>query len=204
MLASRLRLGPCRQAGRPRWRPCRRAPTPRRSNRYLGTRRSLGHARSLAADQPAVLVHGDLHLGNIRPRAIDPHGLVGDPAYEFLQALRGGWKAVAAESDLKRAIDRRFADFAEASALDRDRVHQYTQVSATASALGCETSTGRAQPLGTSTRSPRCSYADEPLSTTIRAESGSRGPAPARSDVRRLMFICAGLFAYRAKIDTSA
>jgi streptomycin 6-kinase len=101
----------------------------------------LTNARNLASDnQPAVLVHGDLHLGNILraddgPRAIDPHGLVGDPAYDFLQVLRGDWNAVTAEPNLGRAVDRRIAEFAEAADLDRDRVSRWSQARATASAL---------------------------------------------------------------------
>ena len=101
---------------------------------------ALANARNLTADQPAVLVHGDLHLGNILhaddgPRAIDPHGLVGDPAYDFLQVLRGDWNALTAEPNLGRAVDRRAAEFAEAAELDRDRVRRWAQVRATASAL---------------------------------------------------------------------
>lgn len=41
---------------------------------------ALRHAHDLAADQPQLLVHGDIHLGNVMlgddgPKAIDPHGL---------------------------------------------------------------------------------------------------------------------------------
>ncbi|HEY3610782.1 MAG TPA: aminoglycoside phosphotransferase family protein, partial [Pseudonocardiaceae bacterium] len=98
------------------------------------------NARELAADQPEFLVHGDLHFGNIlcgddEMRAIDPNGLMGDPAYELLPLLRGDWPAVAAESNLRRAVDRRIAEFAEAAEADRERVRRWTQARAAESAL---------------------------------------------------------------------
>lgn len=101
---------------------------------------AVANARDLALDQLAVLVHGDLHFGNIMRddeglRAIDPIGLAGDPAYELLPSLRGDWQAVTAEVDLRRAVDRRIAEFAEAVEVDRDRVRRWTQSRAAESAL---------------------------------------------------------------------
>ena len=89
---------------------------------------ALANARDLAADYPDVLVHGDLHFGNImrddqdRLVAIDPSGLVGDPAFDLLPLLRGEWP-----TDLDRAI----AEFAEAAEVDRDRVRRWAQARAT-------------------------------------------------------------------------
>lgn len=101
---------------------------------------AVANARDLALDQPAVLVHGDLHFGNIMRddeglRAIDPDGLVGDPAYELLPVLRGDWQAVTAEPDLRRAVHRRIAEFAEAAGVDRERVRRWAQSRAAQSAL---------------------------------------------------------------------
>ena len=89
---------------------------------------ALANARDLAADQPNVLVHGDLHFGNIMRDdhnelvAIDPNGLTGDPAFDLLPLLRGEWP-----TDLDRAI----AEFADAAEVDRDRVRRWTQARAT-------------------------------------------------------------------------
>ncbi|MGM1061458.1 aminoglycoside phosphotransferase family protein [Saccharothrix sp. Mg75] len=101
---------------------------------------AVADARDLAADQPAVLLHGDLHLGNVMrddegPRAIDPDGLVGDPAFELLPLLRGDWPAVAAEPDQRRAVERRIAEFAEAAEVDRERVRRWTRARAVEAAL---------------------------------------------------------------------
>jgi streptomycin 6-kinase len=57
--------------------------------------RAAGLMRNLAANAPPpVLLHGDLHAGNILRdgaagwRAVDPKGLVGDPAFEAAAFLR--------------------------------------------------------------------------------------------------------------------
>jgi putative hydrolase of the HAD superfamily len=73
-----------------------------RHERLVGTRRLPHRARRLASDafqtlprQPRepVLLHGDLHAGNVvltasGPRVLDPYGLIGDGAYDvaFLAA----------------------------------------------------------------------------------------------------------------------
>lgn len=97
-------------------------------------------ARDLAADQTDFLLHGDLHFGNImcggdELRVVDPNGMAGDPAFELLPLLRGDWSAVAAEPDVRRAVDRRIAEFAEAAEVDRERVRRWTQARAAESAL---------------------------------------------------------------------
>jgi streptomycin 6-kinase len=107
-------------------------------SRVLGA--CVANARDLAADQPAFLLHGDLHFGNIMCggdglRVVDPNGLVGEPAYELLPLLRGDWPAVTAEPNVRRAVDRRIAEFAEAAEVDRHRVRRWTQARAAESAL---------------------------------------------------------------------
>ncbi|HWO58530.1 MAG TPA: aminoglycoside phosphotransferase family protein [Umezawaea sp.] len=95
---------------------------------------ALANAHEMAADQPSLLVHGDLHLGNLLHRdgdltAVDPNGFVGDPAYEFLPLLRGEWFNGPPE------VDRWIAEFAEAAGVDRERVRRWAQVRAAESAL---------------------------------------------------------------------
>lgn len=100
----------------------------------------VANARDLAADQHGFLLHGDLHFGNVlrgggELRVVDPNGLAGDPAYELLPLLRGDWPAVTAEPDVRPAVDRRIAEFAEAAEVDRERVRRWTQARAAESAL---------------------------------------------------------------------
>lgn len=80
--------------------------------------------RDLAASAPPpVLLHGDLHHGNILAdgagwRAIDPRGALGDPAFEAVALLRNppGHPAVA------RNAQRRIAILAETTGLDARRI----------------------------------------------------------------------------------
>ncbi len=80
--------------------------------------------RDLAAAAPApVLLHGDLHHGNILAdgrgwRAIDPHGARGDPAFEAACLLRNPPGAAA----VARNAARRTAILAETAGLDPQRI----------------------------------------------------------------------------------
>lgn len=86
--------------------------------------RAAGLFRELAASAPApVLLHGDLHHGNILRdgagwRAIDPRGLAGDPAFEAAALLRNPPGAAA----VARNAARRIAILAETAGLDPRRV----------------------------------------------------------------------------------
>jgi streptomycin 6-kinase len=85
------------------------------------------------------LLHGDLHHGNVlRGRkeewlAIDPHGVIGDSAWELAPFLfnylsrypRDDWPAI---------IRRRADQFAEELSLDRERVYAWSAVRAIQSA----------------------------------------------------------------------
>lgn len=104
----------------------------------------VANAREMAVGQPEFLVHGDLHFGNVlrggaELKVIDPDGFTGDPAYELLPSLRGDWQAVAAEADVRRAVERRIAEFAEAAGVERERVRRWTQARAAESALWSRT-----------------------------------------------------------------
>jgi streptomycin 6-kinase len=74
-----------------------------------------------------VLLHGDLHHYNILSAqrapwlAIDPHGLVGDPAFE-VGAFFGNPSGLMARPSPGRVLARRAQIFAERLGFDRDRV----------------------------------------------------------------------------------
>ena len=66
----------------------------------------------LASSAPAVLLHGDLHHGNILRHgedwvAIDPKGVIGEPAYECGPLLFNPLPQVASWPDLPRVLGRR-------------------------------------------------------------------------------------------------
>lgn len=81
----------------------------------------------LQSSAPAVLLHGDLHHYNIVSAerapwlAIDPHGLVGEPAFET-GAFFGNPSGLTARPDLRRVLSRRADIFAERLGFDRKRI----------------------------------------------------------------------------------
>ncbi len=103
--------------------------------------------RELGPDQPDTLVHGDLHYTNILRAqgiqraerepwlAIDPKGCIGDPAYDTVALLRSRNEDLFAADDVKSALLRRIAIFAEAAEVDRDRARRWSQARATTAAL---------------------------------------------------------------------
>jgi streptomycin 6-kinase len=84
--------------------------------------RALDRCRALLGTQPEVLLHGDLHLGNVLDGsgtlvAIDPRPCVGDPCYDVVDY------ALAAAG--REGVTRRATDVAKAAALDPDRLHEW-------------------------------------------------------------------------------
>jgi len=95
----------------------------------------------VATQQDAVVLHGDLHHWNILGAgrepwlAIDPHGVVGEPAFEVGPWMRNpvGDPGDADEAvflmnqpDPRRIIERRLDIFAEELALPRDRLRDWS------------------------------------------------------------------------------
>lgn len=85
--------------------------------------------RDLGASMAApVLLHGDLHQDNILAStrepwlAIDPKGLVGEPAYEVGPLLRNPREQLRALPDAKPLLARRVAQLADELGVDRERV----------------------------------------------------------------------------------
>ena len=93
----------------------------------------------LASTDKPVLLHGDLHHFNILSAgggwlAIDPKGVVGEPAYEVGALLRNPTPHIFNEPELGRITARRLDILAEALVLDRERLRQWSLVQAVLSA----------------------------------------------------------------------
>ena len=109
----------------------RDAPLPRRF-----VEQALGHGRDLVADEGSsgVLVHGDLHYGNVLAAdrepwlAIDPQPLSGDPHYEVAPLLWNRWDEVVASGDVRTAVRRRFHTVVDSAGLDEDRARAWVVV----------------------------------------------------------------------------
>jgi streptomycin 6-kinase len=94
----------------------------------------------LSSMSEQVLLHGDLHHDNIlaaerRPwLAIDPKGVVGEPAYEVGALMRNQLPQPLAGPKASRFIARRLDQLAEELELDRARLHDWTLAQAVLSA----------------------------------------------------------------------
>ncbi|MFJ5610831.1 aminoglycoside phosphotransferase family protein [Streptomyces sp. NPDC093221] len=102
---------------------------------------ALATLAELGPDQPDTLVHGDLHFTNVLASArepwlaIDPKGYVGDPAYDTATLLRDRYEDLLAAPDLKAALLRRVAVFADAAGIDRERARRWAQYRAVTAAV---------------------------------------------------------------------
>lgn len=89
-------------------------------------------AQRLLATQPAkdVLLHGDLHHGNILLSArgwlaIDPKGVIGDPAFEVCAFIRNPYPEQLKPRELNV---HRIEQFALRMAIDKQRLHEWMYV----------------------------------------------------------------------------
>jgi len=84
------------------------------------------HAELVASAAAPVVLHGDLHHDNILTSdrgwlAIDPHGVLGEPAYEAGPLLRNPI-GLGSRSDLAAVLARRVPVLAEAYGVDAERI----------------------------------------------------------------------------------
>lgn len=97
-------------------------------------------AELLPTQATPVVLHGDLHHMNILAagpdawRAIDPKGVIGEPAYEIGALIRNPIPGVRSWPDLPRVLDRRLAVLAETLDLDRRRLYGWALAQAVLSA----------------------------------------------------------------------
>ncbi len=99
---------------------------------HLVTRAECAFAELLdtAVADHDVLLHGDLHHGNILAHgtgwlAIDPKGVRGDPAYDVGAWLRNPMPALFAVPDLETRLARRVAIFSEMLGIEQERLVGY-------------------------------------------------------------------------------
>ncbi|MET9338388.1 aminoglycoside phosphotransferase family protein [Nonomuraea sp. NPDC003804] len=109
------------------------------SRRVVDT--AVATVRELGRVQPDVLIHGDLHAGNILRAdrepwlAVDPKGYVGDPAYDGGTLLKSRALTFLDADDVRKAVVRTLDVFAEAAELDRERVRRWAQFHAVQAAF---------------------------------------------------------------------
>lgn len=85
----------------------------------------------IASSAPPVLLHGDLHHGNILLSeqkgwvAIDPKGVAAEPAYEVAAMIRNPYEKLKNITDLKPLLTRRIEILTEVSGIDRARIYAW-------------------------------------------------------------------------------
>ena len=78
-----------------------------------------------------VLLHGDLHHDNILAAqrapwlAIDPKGLLGEPAYETAAFLSNPLPRILQDSDPRRLLTRRIAILSDELDIERQRIRDW-------------------------------------------------------------------------------
>jgi streptomycin 6-kinase len=93
-----------------------------------------------ASAAPAVLLHGDLHHANILAAerapwlALDPQGVLGEPAYETGALLRNPFPAILSTPGARSILARRANLLAELLGFDRRRVAEWAFAQAVLSA----------------------------------------------------------------------
>lgn len=91
--------------------------------------------------ETSVLLHGDLHHGNVLigtrlPNiAIDPQGVIGEPAYEVGAFLRNPLPELIARDDLDAVLDTRVGVFSALMNIDKERVASWGFSQAVLSAI---------------------------------------------------------------------
>ena len=86
------------------------------------------YAEYVASSKPGVLLHGDLHHENILSDevhgwlAIDPKGVIGEPAYEVGALLRNVKPSLLHEGNLRQICDRRTGILVEELGFERERI----------------------------------------------------------------------------------
>jgi streptomycin 6-kinase len=97
----------------------------------------------LASQAAPVLLHGDLHHDNILSAerapwlALDPKGVIGEPAYEVGALLRNWLPQLLERPDPGRVMARRVDQLAEALGIDRARIRGWGLAQAVLSAWWC-------------------------------------------------------------------
>ena len=97
----------------------------------------------LSSTQNQYLLHGDLHHMNILKvegrgwLAIDPKGVIGEPAFECGALLLNPYPELINRTDLKRIQDVRIKILTEQLSLDQDRLREWSYVRAVLSAIWC-------------------------------------------------------------------
>ena len=107
------------------------------------------YAELSASMAEPVLLHGDLHQDNILSAerepwlAVDPKGVIGEPAYETGAILRNFWPDILSIPDPKSLMKRRIDQLAAELGFERERIYAWSFAQAVLSVLWSIEDTGK-------------------------------------------------------------
>jgi streptomycin 6-kinase len=112
------------------------------------------YAELCASMAELVLLHGDLHQDNILSAerepwlAVDPKGVIGEPAYETGALLRNFWPDILSIPDPKSLMARRIDQLSAELGFDRERIYSWAFSQAVLSAVWGIEDTGKLENEG--------------------------------------------------------
>ena len=104
-----------------------------------GAESSFGELNESA--NASMVLHGDLHHANMllsaedKWLAIDPKGIIGDPAYEVGSFMLNGLPAGASDAALSEVFSRRLSIFSDELCIEKERLNRWAFCHAVLSAL---------------------------------------------------------------------
>lgn len=112
------------------------------------------YAELCATMSEPVLLHGDLHQDNILAAerepwlAVDPKGVIGEPAFETGSLLRNFWPDILSVANPKALMARRIDQLAAELGFERRRIYDWAFAQAVLSALWSVEDTGQLEHEG--------------------------------------------------------
>jgi streptomycin 6-kinase len=112
------------------------------------------YAELCASMAEPVLLHGDLHQDNILAAerqpwlAVDPKGVIGEPAYETGALLRNFWPDILSVSNPKSLMARRIDQLSAELGFERERIYNWGFAQAVLSVIWGVEDTGKLQNEG--------------------------------------------------------
>jgi len=109
------------------------------------------YAELCASMAEQVLLHGDLHQDNILAAerepwlAVDPKGVIGEPAYETGALLRNFWPDILSVSNPKSLMTRRIDQLSAELGFERERIYNWGFAQAVLSVIWSVEDTGKLQ-----------------------------------------------------------
>lgn len=100
-------------------------------------------ARLLESTSRSVLLHGDLHHGNVLRhgagwKVVDPRGVVGDPIFDLAPLFYNPWPTLLSWPNPRAVLERRLHQLAQLTDFPAERILDWALAQAVLSAVWCQ------------------------------------------------------------------